>query len=170
MITTQGGNISTNQITAKVPIVMGSKLFKADLISIGLEGMDIILGMDWMNKHKVTLDLSERVVEIRSPILEHSTLYLPSRNHTTSSIFSMTTAARKCFRARREGSPSSLVSGFRVQGGSCLDWIQLGSSELEPFCPCSATESYVAGKINALKNTNNGSKKKKGTKCVRGPE
>jgi hypothetical protein len=24
-----------------------------------LEGMDIILGMDWMNRHKIILDISE---------------------------------------------------------------------------------------------------------------
>jgi hypothetical protein len=38
--------------------------------------MDVILGMDWMNRHKVVLDISERVVEINSPIVGATTLYL----------------------------------------------------------------------------------------------
>jgi hypothetical protein len=33
--------------------------------------------MDWMNRHKVVLDISERMVEINSPIVGATTLYLP---------------------------------------------------------------------------------------------
>jgi hypothetical protein len=38
---------------------MGSKTIHSDLIILDLEGMDIILGMDWMNRHKIILDISE---------------------------------------------------------------------------------------------------------------
>ena len=58
MITTLGGKITSNQIIRYVPIQLGSKLIKTDLISLSLEGMDVILGMDWMTKHKVLLDIS----------------------------------------------------------------------------------------------------------------
>jgi hypothetical protein len=30
---------------------MGSKIFKTTLLFLGLEGMDIILGVDWMTHH-----------------------------------------------------------------------------------------------------------------------
>ena len=46
MITTPGGKIDSNQIFRYVPIQLGSKLIKTDLISLNLEGMDVILGMD----------------------------------------------------------------------------------------------------------------------------
>ena len=46
LITTPGGKIASNQILIRVPIQMGSKLIKTDLISLSLEGMDVILGMD----------------------------------------------------------------------------------------------------------------------------
>ena len=46
MITTPGGKIASNQILRHVPIQMGSKLIKTNLISLSLEGMDVILGMD----------------------------------------------------------------------------------------------------------------------------
>jgi hypothetical protein len=42
--------------------------------------MDVILGMDWMTRHKVVLDISGRVVAINSPTIGHSTLYLPFNN------------------------------------------------------------------------------------------
>jgi hypothetical protein len=41
-----------------VPIQMGSNLIKTDLILLNLEGMDILLGMDWMTRHQVSLDIS----------------------------------------------------------------------------------------------------------------
>ncbi|WP_171770521.1 hypothetical protein, partial [Shigella flexneri] len=33
-----------NQVTRKVPIKLGSKVFPTDLILLGLEGIDIVLG------------------------------------------------------------------------------------------------------------------------------
>ena len=53
MIATPGGKIDSNQIIRHVPIKLGSKLLKTDLIFLNLEGMDVILGMDWMTRHKV---------------------------------------------------------------------------------------------------------------------
>ena len=67
MITTPGGKVASNQILRHVPIQLGSKLIKTNLISLSLEGIDIILGMDWMTQHKVLLDISSRAVEIDSP-------------------------------------------------------------------------------------------------------
>src|SRR6185312_16115257 len=67
IIATPGGKIASNQITRHVPIKLGSNLIKTDLILLNLEGMDVILGMDWMNKHKVLLDISSRAIEIDSP-------------------------------------------------------------------------------------------------------
>ena len=58
LITTSGGKITSDQILRYVPIQFGSKLIKTDLISLSLEGMDVILGMDWMTQHKVLLDIS----------------------------------------------------------------------------------------------------------------
>jgi hypothetical protein len=51
MIATSGGKISSNQIYRKVPIQMGINLIKTDLLLLDLEGMDVLLSMDWMTKH-----------------------------------------------------------------------------------------------------------------------
>jgi hypothetical protein len=48
-IKTLGGNISSELVTRGVPLELGSKTIDTDLIILGLEGMDVILGMDWMN-------------------------------------------------------------------------------------------------------------------------
>jgi hypothetical protein len=51
MIMTPGGKIASNQICRNVPIQLGSNLVKTDLLVLELEGMDILLGMDWMIRH-----------------------------------------------------------------------------------------------------------------------
>jgi hypothetical protein len=57
MIATPGGKIASNQIFRKVPIRLGSNLMKTDLLLLDLDGMDVLLGMDWMTRHQVTLDI-----------------------------------------------------------------------------------------------------------------
>jgi hypothetical protein len=66
---------------------LGSKIFPTNLIAISLAGMDVILGMDWMTQHKVVLDISDRVVEINSPTVWHTTLYLPFKDGTDSCAY-----------------------------------------------------------------------------------
>jgi hypothetical protein len=89
MIATLGGKIATNQLNQSVPISMGSKIFKTTLLILGLEGMDIILGADWMTHHRVVLDGAARALEIRSPTSEDLVLYLPSQDSTQSCAFAM---------------------------------------------------------------------------------
>jgi hypothetical protein len=74
-----GGKISSDQICRKVPIQLGSHLIKIDLLVLDLEGMDVLLGMNWMTQHQVSLDISSRTVEINSPEHELTILYLPQR-------------------------------------------------------------------------------------------
>jgi hypothetical protein len=83
-IITPGGNISSHIVTFGVPVKLGSKNIQSNLITINLEGMDVILGMDWMTQHKVVLDISDRFVEINSPTVGHTTLYLPFKDSTNS--------------------------------------------------------------------------------------
>jgi hypothetical protein len=42
-------------VTKGVPLGLGSKTIDTSLIILGLEGMDVIIGMHWMNRHKVVL-------------------------------------------------------------------------------------------------------------------
>jgi hypothetical protein len=79
MIATPGGKIATNQLNRNVPISLGSRIFKTTLLILGLEGMDIILGADWMTQHLVVLDVAARALEIRSPTIGDLALYLPSK-------------------------------------------------------------------------------------------
>jgi predicted aspartyl protease len=58
MITTPGGSIPSNQICRSVPVQMGNTLMRTDLLLLDLKGMDVLLGMNWMTQHHVSLDIS----------------------------------------------------------------------------------------------------------------
>jgi hypothetical protein len=90
MISTLGGKIGSNQLIRFVPIQLGSKVIKTDLVLLPLEGMDIILGLDWMTKHKVLLNISFRVIEIDSPCNGATTLYLPQQEYFYSCVYATT--------------------------------------------------------------------------------
>jgi hypothetical protein len=79
-IITPGGQITSSILIRGVCLGLGSKIFPTNLIAISLAGMDVILGMDWMTQHKVVLDISDSVVEINSPTVGHTTLYLPFKD------------------------------------------------------------------------------------------
>jgi hypothetical protein len=89
MIATPGGKIATNQLNQNVPISLGSKIFKTTLLILGLEGMDIILGADWMTQHLVVLDVAARALEMHSPTFGDLALFLPSQDSTRSCAFAM---------------------------------------------------------------------------------
>jgi hypothetical protein len=90
MISTPGGNITSNQMIKSVPIQLGSKEIKTDLVLLSLEGIDVILGTNWMTKHQVRLDISSRVVEIDSPYYGSTTLYLPQPECLHSCTYAIT--------------------------------------------------------------------------------
>jgi hypothetical protein len=86
-IITPGGQITSDILICGVCLGLGSKIFPTNLVAISLVGMDVILGMDWIALHKVVLDISDRVVEINSPTVVHTTLYLPFKDDTDSCAY-----------------------------------------------------------------------------------
>jgi hypothetical protein len=77
LITTPGGRVTTGNLVMRVPIELGSQVVPANLLALSLEGIDVILGMDWLTQHQVLLDIASRMVEIHSPTSGQTTLYLP---------------------------------------------------------------------------------------------
>jgi hypothetical protein len=77
LITTPGGRVTTGNLVMRVPLELGSKVVPANLLALNLEGIDVILGMDWLTQHQVVLDIATRMVEIHSPTSGQTILYLP---------------------------------------------------------------------------------------------
>ena len=89
MISTPGGKIASNQMVRTAPLKLGSRMISTELILLPLEGIDVILGMEWMKRHGVVLDISSRAVEINSPTYGHSVLYLPHHQCNHSCAYAM---------------------------------------------------------------------------------
>jgi hypothetical protein len=90
MISTPGGKTTSDQMIRSVPIQLGSKIIKTDLVLLNLEGIDVILGTNWMTEHRVLLDISSRVIEINSPYQGVITLYLPQQEYLYSCTYAIT--------------------------------------------------------------------------------
>jgi hypothetical protein len=88
-ISTPGGRVATYQINRQVPIKFGSLVIRTTLLILGLDSMDIILGTDWLSRHRAVLDIAARAIEIHSPAYGETTLYLPDQGCTRSCAFTM---------------------------------------------------------------------------------
>jgi predicted aspartyl protease len=67
-ISTPGGWVVANQIARKIPLELAGQVFHTTLIILEDQGIDAILGMNWMKMHRVVLDISTRLVHLDSPI------------------------------------------------------------------------------------------------------
>ena len=60
-----GHNVSVNNIYRNCPIVIQIKEFLADLITLSFREFDLILGMDWLSKHRDIVDCGQKTVVLR---------------------------------------------------------------------------------------------------------
>jgi hypothetical protein len=88
-ISTPGGRVATYQINKNVPIRFGSLIIKTNLLILGLDSVDIILGTDWLTKHQAVIDIAARAIKVHSPTCGETTLYLPDHGCTRSCAFVM---------------------------------------------------------------------------------
>jgi len=65
-ITALGSPIDTNQIVMHLRLRIGTEDFYVDPVVLPNQGIDIILGMDWMKEHNVLLDITSRTVQLKS--------------------------------------------------------------------------------------------------------
>jgi hypothetical protein len=74
MISTPGGHIVTKQVVVNPPLNLKGRLYKTCLIVLDGQGIDVILGMSWMRRHRALLDTAAWVVHLDSP--EHGSVTL----------------------------------------------------------------------------------------------
>jgi hypothetical protein len=88
-ISTPGGRVATYQINRQVHIKFGSLVIRTTLLILRLDSVDIILGTDWLSRHKAIIDIAARAIEIHSPTCGEITLYLPNQGCTHSCAFTL---------------------------------------------------------------------------------
>jgi hypothetical protein len=62
IVSSPGGDMPTRQLCPKVNIKIKGVDFIANLIVLESKGIDVILGMDWLSKHKVLIDYTRKSV------------------------------------------------------------------------------------------------------------
>jgi hypothetical protein len=72
-----------------VPIKFGSLIIKTNLLILGLDSVDIILGTNWLTRNQTVIDIAARAIEVHLPTYGETTLYLPAQGCTRSCAFVM---------------------------------------------------------------------------------
>jgi predicted aspartyl protease len=74
MISTPEEQIVTKQVVVNPPLNLKGRTYKTCLIVLDGQGIDVILGMSWMRRHRALLDTTAWVVHLDSP--EHDSVTL----------------------------------------------------------------------------------------------
>jgi hypothetical protein len=75
-ISTPGGKIFTRQVAVNLPLNLGGRVYKTSLIVLEGRGIDVILGMNWMKRHRALLDTAAWTVHLDSLECGNATLQL----------------------------------------------------------------------------------------------
>jgi hypothetical protein len=67
IVNSPGGDMPASQLCPKVNLKIRGVDFVANLIVLESKGIDVILGMDWLIKHKVLIDCAKKSVKFTTP-------------------------------------------------------------------------------------------------------
>jgi hypothetical protein len=67
IVSSPGGDMPARQLCWKVNLKIRGVDFIANPIVLESKGIDIILGMDWLSKHKVIIDCAIKYVKLTTP-------------------------------------------------------------------------------------------------------
>jgi hypothetical protein len=68
------------------PLNLGGRVYKTSLIVLEGQGIDVILGMNWMKRHRALLDTAARTVHLDSPDHGNATLQLALTPITSAAV------------------------------------------------------------------------------------
>ena len=72
-----GSRVRGSREVLRCPLVLGGREWPADLIDMNMPHEDIILGMSWLQRYNVVIDLRTRTVTLRA---DDGSLYSVSRS------------------------------------------------------------------------------------------
>jgi hypothetical protein len=67
IVSSPDGDMPARQLCPKVNLKIRGVDFVANLIVLESKGIDVILGMDWLGKHKVLIDCAKKSVKLTTP-------------------------------------------------------------------------------------------------------
>jgi hypothetical protein len=66
-IDSAGGRIRADSICLNVSVEIRGIVFPANLIVMGTQGIDVILGMNWLDKYQAVISCDKRTIKLVSP-------------------------------------------------------------------------------------------------------
>ena len=99
--TPASGEVSTSSVCVRCPMEVAGRRFKLNLICLPMEGLDVILGMDWLSSNHVVIDCGRR----RIVFPDTAGLELISSNQAVKEI----EAGATCFMIVAHAEKSSIV-------------------------------------------------------------
>jgi hypothetical protein len=90
-ITTPGGRVAADHMVRAVSLELIGRVFPTSLIILEGQGIYVILGMNWMKRHKAILDIFAHLIHFDSPIFGKISLQLPPVAHLHASIYTIIT-------------------------------------------------------------------------------
>ena len=58
-------SVNVNRVYKNCPIIIHDREFSADLIALPFREFNLILGMDWLSKHRAIIDCDKKTVVLR---------------------------------------------------------------------------------------------------------
>jgi hypothetical protein len=86
VISTPGDQVDVDRIVRKAPLKLARRVFSTDHIILNGQGLDVILGMSWMKRHRAVLDIAGRLVHLDSPVYGKVILHLPTVSRIKASL------------------------------------------------------------------------------------
>jgi hypothetical protein len=86
MISTPGGKFITRQVVVNPSLNLGGRVYQTCLVVLEGQGIDVILGMNWIRKHKAVLDITVHSLHLESPALGSVILKLLSPTSIASTL------------------------------------------------------------------------------------
>ena len=88
-----GDTMISERIVPGSKLVIQNKDFSTDLIVLGIHDFDIVLGMDWLSKHRATLDCYKKEVRLVRP-KEPDVIFRGIRREIAPSLINAMTASK----------------------------------------------------------------------------
>ena len=124
-----GDTMISGRIVLGSRLVIQNKDFSADFIVLGIHDFDIVLGMDWLSKHRATLDCYKKEVRLIRPE-EPCVIFRGIRREIAPSLINAMTAS-KMLRKGCQGYLAFVVD--RRQEGTRLEDIPIVKEFLDVF-------------------------------------
>ena len=70
-----GHSVRVNRVYKKCPLMVHDREFSVDLIALPFYEFDLILGMDWLSKHRAIVDCDKKIVFLKCFDLSEVTVH-----------------------------------------------------------------------------------------------